>query len=565
MILLDAYAARSCAVKTHNTFDPGVTLVAGPIDEGLQELFDQGQEFEDQQVAQLLAAVPGLVDLREVEDRAEAARRLRAATAAGVVGVVGGSLPIDTAGHRVGRVDLLLRGPDRPDGSAGYLPVEIKRHRVLERRRAKTDSPAAWLAPFHSPTAAVETLDRRFRYGSREGDLVQLAHYWRMLEAAGLAAGGEPWVGVIGNDPEPGGVITWVRLDAPVARTFSRTAATGWVRRSILERYDHEFAFRLDVAEVAAHQGEADARPPLVEPIRVDECARCPWWEYCRSAMDADDLSLRLDKGPLDVREISVLRRRGIGTVTELAAADLAELLPDYLAEVTHRDNAESRIRTAHRRAVMLAEGTTLARITQGAIAVPTAPVEIDFDLEASADQHVYLWGFLVNDGDSSSYVPFAEFSDLDDAGEVALAVRALTWLRTQVVDHGATVHHYSGYEVTQLLKLAERSPEHEVLQWACEATGHDFVDLYEVVRQHWFGVNGLGLKQVAAQGAGFAWRDEDPGGLNSQTWFHEAVHGEDEATRLEARDRVLAYNEDDVTATREVRRWLRSQSARIS
>src|SRR5699024_10725396 len=116
---------------------------------------------------------------------------------------------------------------------------------------------------------------QRFRYGSRESDLVQLAHYWRMLEAAGLAAIGEPWVGVIGNDP--GELrLTWVRLDLPVSRTFSRTSGQGWVKRSILQRYDHEFAFRLDVAAVATQQDAPEPPPPLVHPIRVDECRRCP-------------------------------------------------------------------------------------------------------------------------------------------------------------------------------------------------------------------------------------------------------------------------------------------------
>ena len=69
--------------------------------------------------------------------------------------------------------------------------------------------------------------------------------------------------------------------------------------------------------------------------------------------------------------------------------------------------------------------------------------------------------------------------------------------------------------------------------------------------------MSGLGLKLVAAH-AGFAWRDEDPGGLNSQRWFADAVHGADAAVRAAAEARVLAYNEDDVLATRHVRAWLR-------
>jgi predicted RecB family nuclease len=37
-------------------------------------------------------------------------------------------------------------------------------------------------------------------------------------------------------------------------------------------------------------------------------------------------------------------------------------------------------------------------------------------------------------------------------------------------------------------------------------------------------------------------------------------VHGETAEIRAQARRRVLEYNEDDVTATSQVREWLRAQ-----
>src|SRR5215211_1993903 len=70
---------------------------------------------------------------------------------------------------------------------------------------------------------------------------------------------------------------------------------------------------------------------------------------------------------------------------------------------------------------------------------------------------------------------------------------------------------------------------------------------------------SGLRLKLMARH-VGFRWRDDDPGGLNSQLWFAEAVHGETPEARVGARRRVLEYNEDDVIATSQVRAWLRAQ-----
>ena len=51
------------------------------------------------------------------------------------------------------------------------------------------------------------------------------------------------------------------------------------------------------------------------------------------------------------------------------------------------------------------------------------------------------------------------------------------------------------------------------------------FVDLFTLVRAHFFGTNGLGLKTVAHAGAGFSWRDDDPGGLNSQGMTDRKTH----------------------------------------
>ena len=102
------------------------------------------------------------------------------------------------------------------------------------------------------------------------------------------------------------------------------------------------------------------------------------------------------------------------------------------------------------------------------------------------------------------------------------------------------------------------------MLAWASAYAREGFVDLLDVVKEHWFGVSGLGLKLVAAH-AGFAWRDDDPGGLNSQRWFADAVHGPEPEVRAAAEARVLAYNEDDVLATRHVRAWLREQALAAS
>ena len=600
-ILLDAYAARSCPVKTHNAFDPTVTIP--PVESGgrLTELFDGASAFEAVVLEQLITSCRGrVVDLRLLAEhpRAERARACLAAMESGAEVIIAGLLPVDAPGHRVGRPDLLIRGADTRAGTPAYHPAAVKWHKIIERARPpavdhappgsspapRDTGPVEPAAVCYTTLAQPRPADAQglpghvLRLGSRSADFLQLAHYHRMLQACGFAAA--PALGaVIGTDGSPTGsfdpvrsapveglpagpVLAWADLDRPSVRTFSRSHPDGWRLRSLLERYDFEQSFRVAIAEVAARQsGHPETDPaPLVRPIVNAECGRCHWWEHCRPQLHPDDVSLRIDKGALDAREIVTLRRHGIGTVTDLAEVDLEQLLAWYLPEVTHRSGAEARIRTAARRARMLRDGRWFDRETGGPIEVPAGEVEIDFDIESAADGRVYLWGFLVQRaGGPAVYHEFSRFAELDESAELDLAREAFEWLRS-VVEAGepVVVYHYSGYEVAKIRGLADRAGD-PLLDWAAAYAEEQFVDLLEIVKTHYFGVAGLGLKLMAAH-AGFSWRDEDPGGLNSQVWFAEAVHAGTPPARAAARQRVLEYNEDDVIATAQLRAWLRAQ-----
>ena len=577
MFALDAYAARSCPVKTHNAFHPGMSLP--PADEGLREVFHGGIAFQAEVVTQLLSGFDGSVfDGRGLTERSSAEQERAAldAMASGIDVLIGPLLPRDLVAHRSGRPDLLLRDP-----AGGYHPAEIKSHRVSDPRGG--GSTLTWSA-LSDPLRRQVLEGHRFRYTWRLNDLLQLAHYRRMLETIGHAAP-LPLAAVVGSDDLPalGRVLSWVDLDAallpPSPRASSAVAAaapeslvesselvgpsepSGTIERvSALARYDVEHAFRVEIALVAASLEPHD--PPVLLPVANRECGWCQWWDVCRPQLDDDDLSLRISKSPLDVYEIGVLRDLGVATVAELAATDLDALLPDYLPRVTHRVGAEDRLRLAWRRSVLMARGVDFDRVTQGPIEVPSATLEIDLDIETSSDDRVYLWGFGVSDSRDGShyYRHFSAFQPLDDATEQALAIAALSWLRNLVDGVDTFVYHYSDYEVVRLQRLATASGD-EVLAWAVAWARQHFVDLFTAIRTHFFGTQGLGLKVVATRAAGFRWRDESPGGLNSQAWFDESVSGATAEVRAAARQRVLEYNEDDVEATWHVRRWLRTLS----
>lgn len=555
MFTLDAYAARSCPVKTHNAFHPGLSAPTS-ADEGIREVFHGGVAFEAEVLSRLLTGFSGSVlDARLLTDlpSSEQEKISLAAMAAGVQVLIAPLLPRDPVQHRSGRPDLLLRADD-----GGYHPAEVKFHRVSDPRREPAS--LTW-SSLTDPLVLHDLPGRRFRYSWRLNDLLQLAHYYRMLQRLGRASA-RPIAAVVGTDDldDLGHVLSWVDLGLPVVPPSPRDRDDPYDTElvSALERYDSEHAFRVELAQAAAALSPSD--PPLLEPIANRECGWCQWWDVCRPQLADDDLSLRISKSPLDVHEIQVLRELGVATVTELASRDVDVLLPAYLPRVTHRVGAEDRLRLAWRRSVLMARGVDFDRVTTGPVDLPSATLEIDLDIETSMTDRVYLWGFLVSDARDGShyYRHFSAFTELDDAAETALAVAAMTWLRAMVEGVDALVFHYSDYEVVRLDRLARRSGEAELdgaVRWARE----HYVDLFTTIRAHFFGTQGLGLKVVASKAAGFQWRDATPGGLNSQAWFIEAVGADSDDQRARARQRVLEYNEDDCEATWHVRTWLRS------
>ena len=552
---LDAYAARSCPLKTVNAFTPG--LVAPSLTRATPSFFHDPEEVEAEVMGAIRAGDAAIADLRPLSGLPSAAQEEACLSAMrdGYDVVFGGLLPRDWESHRSGRPSMLVRDP-----AGGYHPVHIKFHRVLEGR---PPGPGLSASALSDPTERVTVPGRGYRWG-RLNAALQVAHYRRLLEATGFAAS-HAWAGIIGLDriplpgrPEPALVITWVDLEERCVPPNPRDIPddNGSELLTTLERYDAEHAYRVELAEAAMAASGDDT---LLTPVVSNECHHCVWQTYCQTQLDADDLSLRISKAPLDVHEVRRLRSLGVTTVADLAAADIEALLVDFLDDNSQRPGAEDRLRQAFRRARLLNAGQELERRTEGPVDLPAHELEIDIDIETSASDRVYLWGFWVDDSSAPGprYVQFSSFTDLDAEAEAALATAAFTWIRDTIEGRDAALYHYSDYEVIRINRLAGRCGD--VGSWMVEASEERFVDLFRLMKQHFFGANGLGLKVVATATTGFEWRDSEPGGLNSQTWFNDAVTGSDEATRENARQRVLEYNEDDVRATWHLRRWLRS------
>jgi len=580
------YLAKQCPVRAQwDLIQPCDPL---PVSRVLERRFAAGRRFEDEVVAQLVPLHPDALVVAE-PDREEREAATAAAMKAGTPVIVGGRLPADPGGRRVGEPDLLVAA-----AGSGYRPVDIKHHRCLD---ANDGGLPALCSGLERPAWEAAGLAPDSSARRRRDDLLQLAHYQRMLEACGMAAPDGRHGGIIGID----GVVTWYDLKL----------------RSTMDAYDFEFAFRLDILAAAAEHQSDPRAGLLVVPVRIGECAECPWWSWCGPVLQAGsgDVSLMPDVG---WREWRIHRDHGVTSRAELAALDhrtaalvaagvdlrpvmaALDAMPDDtpLADVIGgRRKAQLRRlagagigvlgdaralapRTAaYSDAPMrdLPEQIDLARAALGGspayrrrgvmrVRVPRGDIEVDVDMENTEDG-AYLWGALLSAApgqasERNGYHPFGTWEPLTGDTEAQLFGRFWAWLtelRGNAAAAGLVFRAYcynAAAENTQMRRIAAAAGLADEV--AAFIGSGQWVDLLRVFGNQLITGGPAGLKQVAAL-TGFAWDVEDPGGGASMLRYDQAVGSSDAAPAESqaARDWLLTYNRNDVEATRSLREWL--------
>jgi predicted RecB family nuclease len=562
-VLLGAYAAKQCPVRVQNHFLPLVPIVEWVPSPEDQARLDAGIAFERNVFADLAALHPTAVVVDPRLPKADAMAMTVRALDGGAPLVLGGWLPDDVEGGRTGRPDILIKA------GSGYLPADVKHHLTLKPAKAK----CALVSSLASPDERLEARGWTATTHRYE-DGLQLGHYTRMLQACGYHPGPEQlWGAVLGTtqlEVTPGQdaelVFAWHDLAEPLYFTFSRTR--GKTRRSLMERYDHEHAFRVKVADTARRVIGADDDPqPLVEPIGQDECRRCPYQQRCAQQMGEDDPSGALTVARLGTREWLALRRMGVTTTAALSAVDPDDPLffDEYFAEVSHltRDQARKRLTAAIERAEMICDGIEIERTGDHRVEVPVADVEIDVDIEYDLDNRVYMWGARLRQGgdDSSAryFADFVEWDPLDSRREQALAARFAAWLREQrdAAEAGGQtlkVFHWSHPERSKLKSILGLAEVGDLID---PETGV-FVDLEKVFKANFVALHGSSIKRVAPH-FGFTWRVDDPGGAISQTYLSKVHTSTDPDEVAKAKEWLLSYNEDDNAAMARIRDGMRT------
>ena len=607
-----AYVARQCPVRVFRDLDPFETAQPAEPDTALQALFDEGNEFEAD-VVDTLAAIYGddlvRIAIRNADSPQARVEATMAAMQHGIRFIAGALLEHDTDGRRLSEVDLLMRVTREglESSTPCYRPIDIKHHRATTKATK----------PSHADqTQMVVNLDLSPSDGEMipkrlEGDCIQLAHYYRHLQALGYADPGDDtgsiWAGVIDSRK----LLVWFDLNAPAHATTTPQIVddqmefhkrSGNNSRSALQRYDFEFAFRLDIADVADARTSA-AEPPPVVPVEIKECERCPWQHVCGSELrDRDDVSLvtgvnypewRLHRhmgtattkalASLDTETAQALAThnnklieahtwaRTVEPNTPSAGAISVEVAADYpnagqLQQLCERtlDYCNTPIKPA----ALLKQIENARSVQAGGpiirhpVEIPRGDVEIDFDLECTVNpSQVYLWGALLthNVADwpepSGTYIHFASWEQMTDEIEAQLVADLWGWFQQQLAlaakrELSVRIYGYNlaSTETHHLRRITSTraAPGLPTLDELTEFTDHDrYIDLLDYMKPKWISNNGHGLK-VMGPAHGFNWSDDDPSGLNSVDWYNEAIRSNDHGLM----QRILDYNHDDCCAT---------------
>ena len=351
---------------------------------------------------------------------------------------------------------------------------------------------------------------------------VQLALYTDILERKGLSAGRRAFVWDV-NQTE----VTYDFEDLQ----GKRNPRTLW--------QDYQDCLAAARAIVA----KADATLAAYGSV----CKLCHWYTACTSRLaDTNDLTLIPELGR--ARRDTLMAR--FPTIESLAAANPGDFLAGK--KTLFPGIGPATLEKFHARAQLLAAGDAARPYLRAAVSLPSADLELFFDIEVDPMRDLcYLHGFVERRHGNNDTERFAAFFADEPTAEAERRAFEAAWRYLQE-SQPCVLYYYSKYERTIYRKLREKYPDvctAEDLEALFEPARA--VDLYfdVVLKASEWPTRDYSIKTLARY-LGFAWRDPHPSGAASIEWFHRWVETGDETTR----QRILDYNEDDCRATRVLR-----------
>lgn len=317
--------------------------------------------------------------------------------------------------------------------------------------------------------------------------------------------------------------------------------------------------------KIAAYE---TAPTPLWAPPR-ESCIRCRWADQCATGRaEAEDLSLIQG---IRSNTRSLLVNSGIKNLSEMASAtdDQRPRFPKEVSKETFirlRDQAAIQIRGKGLSKPIFEVNERFAL----SLMPPASPGDVWFDMEGnpfanSGEGLEYMFGYLWSESKKYKFDTF----DARNLAEEKIAfegfVQYVKKRRSNFPD--MHIYHYASYEVSALLRLAQR---HGVCEFEVDQLVRDgvFVDLYAITRKAFrFSTESLSIKKIEPVYWDGDRNKEVATAVGSVIEFEKALGllaSGDESGFQRILSEIKAYNRDDVDSTRQLDQWLRNQAKEL-
>ena len=309
---------------------------------------------------------------------------------------------------------------------------------------------------------------------------------------------------------------------------------------------------------------EAAPSPAWAPP--KESCARCRWSVQCDEGRHVDK-DLSLIQGIRSSTRL-LLVSNGIKTIDEMAIAT-DEQRPKLPREVSKGTFTSLREQSA----IQVTGKNSpkpiyeIREVEAFGLLPESNDGDIWFDMEGDPFANngsglEYMFGYLYKKG---SQFDFETFDARDSAEEREAFIDFVNYVMNRRKEYPEMhVFHYASYEVSAMLRLAQR---HGVLEFEVDKLVREgvFVDLYTLVRNAFrFSTESMSIKHIEK----VYWdgnRDKEvSNAVGSVVQFEKALahlRDGDEAAFLKILDEIKSYNKDDVDSTRQLDSWIRAQA----
>ena len=320
------------------------------------------------------------------------------------------------------------------------------------------------------------------------------------------------------------------------------------------------------IARVRSRIASFEKAPSPTWAPPKESCSRCRWSTQCDSGRRQDQ-DLSLIQGIRSATRL-LLVSNGIKTIQDMAVAT-DELRPKQPREVSKGTFAALR-----EQAAIQVKGEKsvkpiyeLKDIAAFGLLPESSAGDIWFDMEGDPFANngaglEYMFGYLYRD---STQFKFETFDARDTAEEKVAFIQFINYVNERLREFpDMHIYHYASYEVSAMLRLAQR---HGVLEFEVDKLIRDgvFVDLYSIVRNAFrFSTESMSIKYIEK----VYWdgtRDKEIGAaVASVIEFEKALshlRNNEESKFLKILNEIKLYNKDDVDSTQQLDSWIRAQA----